>query len=225
MSEKPTLNVKSRFKKLVRTAVSIGIAVLTLQIGGAAVALASELNRPSELIEIPDGFQMVSRKSVAIDGTEAALTRYERKDGRNAGLGGEHVSVLRDRSGQLTGFVRMTKDGEAGELPSTAAARDIALTFLKQAAPDLLPSMELHWIAQHDETITVATQGQRRSITISGMKVKMRNTADGRWFWVIVGVNAQPIVFERDIVWITMPGHRQTEKWLHDSWLMERTAQ
>jgi len=43
--------------------------------------------------------------------------------------------------------------------------------------------------------------------------------ADGRWFWVIVGSDEKPMVFERDIVWVTFPGHRKTEKWLHDSWL------
>jgi hypothetical protein len=32
------------------------------------------------------------------------------------------------------------------------------------------------------------------------------------------------MVFERDIVWITFPGHRQTEKWLHDGWLKARTG-
>jgi hypothetical protein len=31
------------------------------------------------------------------------------------------------------------------------------------------------------------------------------------------------MVFERDIVWSNMPGHRQTEKWLHDNWLAART--
>ncbi len=29
------------------------------------------------------------------------------------------------------------------------------------------------------------------------------------------------MVSERDISWITFPGHRGTEKWLHDSWLVE----
>ena len=53
------------------------------------------------------------------------------------------------------------------------------------------------------------------------MKVKMRNSADGRWMWVIVGADRKVMVFERDIVWVTFPGHRQTEKWLHDSWLSE----
>jgi len=55
------------------------------------------------------------------------------------------------------------------------------------------------------------------------MKVKIRNTADGRWLWVIVGSDRKVMAFERDVVWITFPGHRGTEKWLHDSWpLMQK---
>ena len=42
------------------------------------------------------------------------------------------------------------------------------------------------------------------------------------YFWVIVGSNEKPLVFERDIVWVTFPGHRKTEKWLHDAWLKEQ---
>ncbi len=56
------------------------------------------------------------------------------------------------------------------------------------------------------------------------MKVKAQNLADGRWFWVIVGSDERPMVFERDIVWINFPGHRKTEKWLHDSWLKKQAA-
>jgi hypothetical protein len=54
------------------------------------------------------------------------------------------------------------------------------------------------------------------------MKVKCRNTADGRWFWVIVGPGGQVITFERDVVWHTSLGMRCTEMWLHDLWLMHR---
>ena len=38
----------------------------------------------------------------------------------------------------------------------------------------------------------------------------------------VFGANDKVMVFERDIVWITFPGRRKTEKWLHDQWLMEQ---
>lgn len=167
----------------------------------------------------PKGYRQTSSRRVTVDGTPARLVRHERVDGRNAGLGGEHVSWLHSNDGVLKGYVRMQQSLASGDLPTKQAAEDVALSFLRRAAPDLLDSIEIHWIAQHDESITLAEGATSMTATISGMKVKMRNAVDGRWFWVIVGTDGEPIVFERDIVWITMPGHRQTEKWLHDSWL------
>lgn len=85
--------------------------------------------------------------------------------------------------------------------------------------------MEISWIDVHDEPIRIVQGGHATTVTLSGMKVKARNLADGRWFWVIVGSDGRPMIFERDIVWISFPGHRQTEKRLHDTWLLEQAEQ
>ncbi|RMX03638.1 hypothetical protein D8I35_17070 [Corticibacter populi] len=106
-------------------------------------------------------------------------------------------------------------------LPSRERTEAVARDFLKTYAPDLLPRMEIHWIDAHDEPIRVQRDSRTETVTLTGMKVKARNLADGRWFWVIVGADERPMVFERDIVWITFPGRRKTEKWLHDAWLKE----
>jgi hypothetical protein len=50
----------------------------------------------------------------------------------------------------------------------------------------------------------------------------MRYLVDDRWFWLIVGADREVMVFERDIVWANLEGRRQSEKWLHDSWLAEQ---
>lgn len=81
--------------------------------------------------------------------------------------------------------------------------------------------MKISWIDVHDEAIVIIENDQQRTVTLSGMKFKAQNLADKRWFWVIVGADEQAMIFERDIVWISMPGHRQTQKWLHDSWLKQ----
>ena len=107
-------------------------------------------------------------------------------------------------------------------LPSRERSEQIARAFLQETAPDLLPRMKISWIDPHDEPIRVQRDGRSETVTLTGMKVKARNLADGRWFWVIVGSEEKPMVFERDIVWITFPGHRKTEKWLHDSWLKDQ---
>lgn len=162
--------------------------------------------------------------NVQVDGRRATLVRTVRRDGVNAALGGEHVSRLHADDGRLLGYARMSTEMRRGaRLPSEQQARDVALQVLRRHAPDLLDAHRVHWVAPHDETIRVATAGAQREITLRGMKVKMRATEGSRlWFWVIVGPEQQVMVFERDIYWVTMPGHRRTEKWLHDDWLAQR---
>ena len=98
------------------------------------------------------------------------------------------------------------------------------MDFLRLAAPELLPVLEVSWIEPHDEPLRVSRGGKTENLTLTGMKVKMRNRVDGRWMWVIVGADRKVMVFERDIVWVTFPGHRKTEKWLHDAWLAKNGA-
>lgn len=170
---------------------------------------------------MPDGYREVARRTVTVDRQGAELVRYERVDGRNAALGGEHFSTVIGSDGRLKGFARIDIDLVGGELPSREDTQAIAMDFLRNAAPDLLPGMKISWIEPHDEPLRVTRDGRTDDLTLTGMKVKMRNSADGLWMWVIVGADRKVMVFERDINWITFPGRRGTEKWLHDSWLVE----
>lgn len=170
---------------------------------------------------MPTGYAEIARRRVAVDGEKAELVRYRRSDGRNAALGGEHFSTVTAEDGRLKGFARMDLDLVGGQLPSRQETQAIALDFLRTAAPELLPVLEISWIEPHDEPLRVTSNGRTENLTLTGMKVKMRNKADGRWMWVIIGADRKVMVFERDIVWVTFPGHRKTEKWLHDAWLAE----
>ena len=192
-------------------------------------------NRPKESISmttktsaqslsqwIPQTHQEVARRAVTVDGAATELTRYERRDGRNGGLEGEHFSTVVAADGTLKGFANISLDLAGQPLPSRERTEQIARAFLQETAPDLLTRMEISWIEPHDEPIRVARNGRVETVTLTGMKMKARNLADGRWFWVIVGSDERPLVFERDIVWVTFPGHRKTEKWLHDGWLKQQ---
>lgn len=171
---------------------------------------------------MPTAYREAARRSVSVDGDRAELARYERADGRNTALGGEHFSTVIAEDGRLKGFARMDLDLVGRELPSREETQAIAMDFLRAAAPDLLPVLKISWIEPHDEPLRVTRNGKTEALTLTGMKVKMRNSADGRWMWVIVGADRKVMVFERDIVWVTFPGHRKTEKWLHNSWLAEK---
>ncbi|HCF1774319.1 TPA: hypothetical protein OM995_001198 [Pseudomonas aeruginosa] len=171
---------------------------------------------------IPATHREIGRHAVTVDGETAELTRHERRDGRNTGLEGEHFSTVVASDGTLKGFANMSLDLVGKPLPSRERTEAIARTFLQSHAPELLPRMQISWIEPHDEPLRVQREGRAETLTLTGMKVKARNLADGRWFWVIVGADERPMVFERDIVWINFPGHRKTEKWLHDAWLKEQ---
>lgn len=193
---------------------------------GTSMTATTITARPAAAIidsYLPAGYREAARRAVTVDGEAAELVRYQRTDGRNAALGGEHFSTVIAANDRLKGFARIDLDLVGGALPSRDQAQAIAMEFLAQAAPDLLRSLKISWIEPHDEPLRVTRDGRSEELTLTGMKVKMRNTADGRWMWVIVGADRKVMVFERDIVWITMPGKRGTEKWLHDSWLAERS--
>lgn len=187
-----------------------------------AAAPARQSPAPVAGAFMPSGYHEVARRPVSVDGMGAELVRYARTDGRNAALGGEHFSTVIADDGRLKGFARIDLDLVGGSLPTREETRAIAMAFLREAAPDLLPVLNVSWIEPHDEPLRVTRNGRSERLTLTGMKVKMRNTADGRWMWVIVGADRKVMVFERDIRWISFPGHRATEKWLHDAWLEER---
>lgn len=215
-----------------RTAISTIVASLIAATATYALAQTSKGNTMTSNISVveiafplndylPIGYRETGRRSAIVDGEAAELVRYERADGRNSGFGGEHFSTVTASNGRLKGFARIDLDLVDHDLPSREEAQTIAMDFLQKQAPDLLPGMKLSWIEPHDEPLRVIRNGQTEDLTLTGMKVKMRNTADGRWFWVIAGADRKVMVFERDIHWITFPGHRGTEKWLHDSWILE----
>ena len=191
---------------------------------GKAMTASVTATQPAATIArtfMPDGYREVARRAVTVDRQEAELVRYERVDRRNAALGGEHFSTVIGDDGRLKGFARIDLDLVGGQLPSREETQAIAMDFLRGAAPDLLPGMKISWIEPHDEPLRISRNGRTEDLTLTGMKVKMRNSADGLWMWVIVGADRKVMVFERDINWITFPGRRGTEKWLHDSWLVE----
>ncbi|QBR41313.1 hypothetical protein EHF36_12285 [Kerstersia gyiorum] len=214
---------------MTRTLSTAVAAALSIAFLAGAVASAQSTSSTQETIPmtesstatrfVPATHRQVNQRNVEVDGEAATLTRHERQDGRNAGLEGEHFSTVVAADGTLKGFANMSLDLVGKPLPSRERSEQIARAFMQETAPDLLPRMKISWIDPHDEPIRVQRNGQTETVTLTGMKVKARNLADGRWFWVIVGADEKPMVFERDIVWITFPGHRKTEKWLHDSWL------
>jgi hypothetical protein len=193
---------------------SAGVATLALSLPQRTEAISiPTLLIPSQL----DG--RVSTKGL-MDKTPVTLERRYRLAEGAAILGSEHVSFVRTDNGVLKGYTRMDRQLVGGTLPDQAAARRFAVAFLQANASDLLQRYEVNWVKRHDENIHAGAAKQ----IVSGMKVKCRNLTDGSYFWVIIGREGQLVTFERDIVWDFSGGGRQTEKWLHDTWLRDRNT-
>lgn len=163
--------------------------------------------------------QQVSRYQVRVDHSSAFLTRYERRDGRNRGLEGEHFSTLIGSDGKLKGFAHISLDTLGKPLPSATRSEQIARNFLKQAAPDLLPHMQISSIREYRHPIRISRSGGEQFVQLGGMWVKARNSQDGSWFWVIIDAEQRPMIFERDVQWSNLRFRRTTEHWLSDAWL------
>jgi hypothetical protein len=176
----------------------------------------------------PDGFVLRWVQEVTLDGEPATLLRFTPAGAERCTPGGEHYSALVTPAGILKGETRMdarlSEERTRVALPTEDDARAVALRYLAEHAPDLATSGEIHWVAPHAEKVLLTADEVPGglAVTVTGLKVKCRNTADGRWFWIIVGPGGQVITFERDIVWNTSLGMRRTEMWLHDLWLVYR---
>jgi hypothetical protein len=167
----------------------------------------------------------ISQRRVSVDGRSAILSRYERRDGRNRGLEGEHLSTLISNNGQLLGFANIDLALLDQPLPSAQLSEQIARTFLRHAAPDLLAHMQISSIRVYRHPIRIFAAGRSQTVQLTGMWVKARNTQDGSWFWVIVDGNRQPMIFERDVQWSNIRFRRSSEHWLYDPWLKAQQAQ
>ncbi|HEJ9059563.1 hypothetical protein NJH77_12430 [Serratia fonticola] len=194
-----------------------GFSAFALQAATAAV--------DHDSVSIPDTHHLASQRSVTLDGKVVVLSRYERRDGRNAALEGEHFSTVIASDGTLKGFANISLELAGKPLPSRERSEHIATEFLRRAAPDLLVNMKVASVAPHSEPVRITHAGRSETVQITGVKFKARNLADGSWFWVIVGSDEKPMLFERDLQWATLLARRKSEQWLHDRWIKAQLAQ
>lgn len=172
-----------------------------------------------KLVSTPAGYLLRDARLEAMDEVPVWVYRFEKANGENSGLGGEHFSlVVNAETDTILGFTKMDGGLAEGDLPSRDEARRVAMETFDSLAPGLAPTLQVQWIEPHEETLLV----EGGSVTITGMKVKCRQNS-GKYAWVIVGPGGDVITFEREIIWDSGMSRRATQKWLHDSWLLERS--
>lgn len=181
-------------------------------------------------------------QGVSLKPATVAWLRFEANKYEGINLGGEHISATVDLENQrVMGFTCMNKELTGEHFVSHSAALVIVINFLQKVAPDLinnkvvmpgklamgselelnfeprlqLGNVEVHWIKPHQEQITVGGVQQK----VVGMKVKMFIPSTGLWAWVVVDKYGNIETFERNVCWNFAMDQRETQMWLHDSWL------
>lgn len=177
-------------------------------------AFQPALHAALQFLTIPEGYERKEVRSGKQNESDVWVFRYEKSNGENNGLGGEHYSFTVDKaSNKLLGFSWMDQQFAAGQaIPSKKRTAEISRNFFNRLEPGLADKLKNLWIEPHDEVIKVG----EKEVTITGMKYKCYLQEEDNYAWVIVGPNDHIIVFEQGIKW---EGGRVTEKWLHDSWL------
>lgn len=174
------------------------------------------LNKALGVIDIPEGYQFKEVRSGKQNEVEVMVFRYEKSDLLNNGLEGEHYSfTIEQESHKIVGITWMDQRFASNQqLPSEKRTEELVKEFLNNIQSGLFDQLENHWIRPHDEVITV----NNGALTVTGMKYKCYVQESDSWAWVIVGPDEKIMTFEQNIKWV---GGRITEKWLHDSWLLE----
>ncbi|WP_335908154.1 hypothetical protein [Shewanella indica] len=171
-------------------------------------------------LPIPEGYQAVYQRSVIQDDVPMTLTRYERQDGQNTGLQGEHFSTLYSKDGTLMGFMNITSSVVAHPLPSEKESERVAREFFASQAPDLLTNMRITSIATYTKPLRLTATNE--TVDVSGVRVKAYNNSSSNWFWVVVGNGNQILSYERDVGWSYIRFQRSSEYWLDDQWLLNQ---
>lgn len=171
-------------------------------------------------VEIPNEYHFHTVSKVKPNDVEAYLFRYQKDE--NKGFNGEHFSFLVSKAEKkILGFTNMNKKYNDLNMLSRKETKEIAKNFLIKIDKSLADDLENLWIERHDEQIFV---DGGKATTIAGMKYKCYRESKDYYAWVIVGFDGSIVTFERDIKWNMQEHRRITEKWLHDSWVLDSKA-
>lgn len=191
--------------------------------------LGAALKIMETICGVPDGYEFVSLRQVIQDARPLVLLRFQRSDGRNNFIGGEHFSALFNiDENRLEGLLfidhRFTVDIEIDDDQAKAIGRNI----LSIAAPDLVGRVEERWIKPmrripqeppHDAPIEFTDAASDEKMLVIGKRFKMFDPETKTWAWIIMASDGTLIAFERDISWDGIRKRRMTEQWLYDSWV------
>ena len=168
---------------------------------------------------LPADFEIEGVQDGIQQNHQAVIRLRFSRNGRQSGFYDEHFSMVIRKSDKLIlGFVDLRTENvvtakEAKQLPSQHET--------KQLVKDFFATWQQEYLAQLDDYAYRSRYGENilldgQKLAIAGTEWKWYAPENGSWGWVVFGKNRKPIIFERDIFWVS---GRVTEKWLHDKYL------
>lgn len=173
---------------------------------------------------LPSGMDCVAAAQVLHNQEIVSWFRLQQKN-TSAALGSEHFSFTWSvEQDKLMGLMFLQRDFTIPEVNIDAArAESLAMKFLKQVAPDLLQRVEVRWVKPQRQCPQDPPHDSGFPLSgcpdVIGMRVKLWDTKNKNYAWVIIANDERIISFERDITWDSARHCRGTSLWLHDDWL------
>lgn len=146
------------------------------------------------------------------------IYRFERGNPPTLNLYHAHITVIVDSRKRLKGFSRTHERMSGKNNLSDDKCRQLAKSFIKQYAPDLV-DIRFQWVDIHQESLIDTSNNKTE---IQGKWVKYKEPKNGHYLWVILAPDGSIMEFDRDIVWSFFRGGRVNELWLRDDWLGKR---
>lgn len=168
---------------------------------------------------VPSDFEIEGiQDNIKQNGDDVIRLRFSR-NGKESRFYDEHFSMTIRKSDKLIlGFVDLRRENavsrkEISQLPTEIEMKKLVKNFFEQWDSDYLSELDDYaYRSPYGENIVV--DGVRQSV--AGTEWKWYAPKTGDWGWIVFGKNHKPIIFERNIRWVT---GRTTEKWLHDKYL------
>jgi hypothetical protein len=168
---------------------------------------------------VPKNFEIEGvQDNIKQNGDDVIRLRFGR-NGKTSGFYDEHFSItIRKSDNLILGFVDLRQENsisseEIAQLPKENEMPELVKNFFDSWDSDYLNELDDYaYRSPYGENILV----DGVELAIAGTEWKWYAPATRDWGWIVFGKNRNPIIFERNIRWVT---GRTTEKWLHDRYL------
>ena len=167
------------------------------------------------VLYLPKLFSLVDSQTVTRNEQSVTVERYQAERGITPN--NQHITVILDHYNQLVSYNNSAFIAQ-GAIPDRDEATSIALHTFEILMSEYKKEMNLIKV-EYQKRGYIDLSGHVIEVPVLWVKFAHQN---GSFGWATVGPNAQIIELERDALWSTINGERETEMWNDDTWVLAR---